>query len=450
MPTLTVASVQKYTAQAKRREIPDAKATGLYLVIQPRSGAKSWCLRFRRPDGRSGKLWLGRVDLAETETSDEPVIGGALTLRQARELANRIDRQRARGIDVIKERKAALERKHAADQDRAANVFGSLVRRFFIEYRTGKWQTRPRRWHESAALLGLRWKPGSDPAKVEPEIIGGGLADIWRDKPVGGVDGHDIHSIVAEAEKGKGGSRGRARKTHAALSVFFRWLLQERRVASNPCGGVHKPGPPPPSERVLSDGELAAFWKACGEINAPFGALFKILLICGCRLREAAGMRRSELAADNVWTVPPERSKNHRSFSLPLPSLALEIINELPVIDGGLVFTTNGRTPVSGFSVAKKQLDLAVTKIAGHPVHFRLHDLRRTFASNLAALGIALPVIEKLLNHTSGSFAGVVSVYQKFEFNPEKKKALSRWAQHLTGLTGDVSGKVLPMKRGRK
>ena len=57
MPALTVPSVQKYTANAKRREIPDTKATGLYLVIQPKpSGAKSWALRFRRPDGRPAKM----------------------------------------------------------------------------------------------------------------------------------------------------------------------------------------------------------------------------------------------------------------------------------------------------------------------------------------------------------------------------------------------------------
>jgi integrase len=448
MPNLT--DVTKYKAGAKRREIPDSKAPALYLIIQPKPhGTMTWALRFRRPDGRPAKMTLGRVDPDEEETKDKPVLGGSLTVRQARVLAAEIDRQRAQGLDVIKERKAALERKHAADQDRAANVFGSLVRRFFIEYRTGKWATRPRRWHESAALLGLRWKPGSDPAKVEPEIIDGGLADIWRDKPVVDIDGHDVHTIVAEAEKGNGGSRGRARKTHAALSVFFRWLLQQRRVVSNPCGGVHKPGPPPPGERVLTDGEIVAFWRACDEINAPFGALFKIMLITGCRLREAAGMRRFELA-DGVWTVPAERSKNHRSFSLPLPSLALEIINELPVIDGGLVFTTNGRTPVSGFSVAKRHLDAAMASIAGHPVRFRLHDLRRTFASNLAALGIALPVIEKCLNHVSGSFGGIVSVYQTHEFTAEKAEALARWAQHLSGLASGVSDKVLTMKRGRK
>ena len=80
-----------------------------------------------------------------------------------------------------------------------------------------------------------------------------------------------------------------------------------------------------------------------------------------------------------------------------------------------------------------------MAKVAGKPVEaWRLHDLRRTFASNLAALGVALPVIERLLNHVSGSFAGVAGVYQRYEFTTEKAEALARWAAHLQGL---VSGK---------
>ena len=452
MPVLTVPSVRKYAAGTERREIPDSKAAGLYLIIQPKpKGTKTWALRFRRPvqngKRKPAKMTLGRVDLDETETSDKPVIGGSLTLRQARVLAAEIDRQRAQGLDVIEEYKAAQRRKSATEQDRAANVFGSLVRKFFVEYRTRKWKTRPRRWRDDAALLGLRWPAGSDPATVEPEFVEGGLAKTWQDKPVADLDGHHIHTVIAEL-----GDSGRARKTHAVLSVFFAWLLKQpiRPVASNLAAGVHRPGPPPPRERVLTDDEIVAFWRGCDGVNAPFGALFKFMLITGCRLREAAGMKRVELSQDGIWVVPALRSKNHREFSLSLPPLALDIINSLPVIEGGYVFTTRGDVPVSGFSVAKRQLDAAITKVAGHAVEdFRLHDLRRTCATNLAKLGVALPVIERCLNHTSGSFGGIVGVYQKHEFADEKADALQRWAKHLIGLTAQKSDKAVSM-RGRR
>ena len=455
MPVLTVASVQKYAANAKRREIPDARATGLYLVVQPKpSGAKSWALRFRKPDGKttgkmkSAKMWLGPVDFSERETKDDPVIGAPLTLGQARVLAAQIARKRERGIDVIAEQKAAEERKKAVAAAHAVNTFGACVREFFIEYRTKKQKIRPRRWRENASLLGLYYKPGSDPATTEPKLIDGGLASTWADKAVASIDGHDVHTVVKAA---KVSSDARARKLHTALSGLFTWLVQERRVTANPCKGVARPGASDPRERVLTDAEIVLFWHACDQIGAPFGPLFKVLLLVGCRLREAARMTHSELDDDGVWTIPGARTKNHRPLSLALPPLVRQIISSVPVIQSsaGYVFTTNGRTPVSGFSRAKKLLDAAMAKSAGHAVpQFRLHDLRRTFATGMAGLGVALPVVEKLLNHVSGSFAGVVGIYQRHAYVAEKTEALARWAKHVEGLVEGKS-KVVPL-RGKK
>jgi integrase len=449
MPKLTVAAVLKYTPGTARREIRDSLAPGLYLVIQPKpSGAKSWAQRFRRPDGRPAKLTLGRV--ANTETTDEPVLGGALSLRQARELANRYDRQRATGSDVIEDIKADRSRKTAAAADRAANTFGRCLREFFADYKT-KWQTRPRRWRDDAALLGLRYPFGADPATAEPSVIKGSLADIWHDKAVANIDGHDVHAVVDDARRH--GSAGRARKLYAGLSVLFRWLRQQQRVTANPCAGVYRPGPPQARERVLSDNEIAVFWRGCDAIGTPYGALFKLLLLTGCRRREASDMTRGELS-DGIWTIPGSRTKNHRSYALALPPLALETINSVPVIAGeaGFVFTVDGKRGVNTFSQAKRELDQVMAKIAGQPVApWRLHDLRRTCASGLAALGVQLPTIERVLNHISGSFGGIVGVYQKHEFAAEKAEALERWAQHLIGLIASKSDsdKVVRLPRGR-
>lgn len=457
MPVLTVPSVEKYRAKAHRREISDARAPGLYLVIQPKpSGAKSWALRFRRPDGRPAKLTLGPVDLGDKETSDEPVIGGALTLRAARQLANKIDRDRARGVDVVEERKAARLRQRAAAQDRAANTFGACTREFFAEYRS-KHKQRPRCWRADALALGLRYPLGSDPATTEPEAIKGGLAANWDAKPVAEIDANDVHVVVSEARKrgvpglgrrNDGASETRGRRMHAALSVLFKWLVRQRKITNSPCTGVDRPSAPPDRERVLNEAEVVAFWHACDQLGPPFGPLFKVLLLTGARLREAANMTRSELAADGVWTIPGARTKNHRPLSLPLPSLTQQIIAAVPATSSaaGFVFTTTGRTPVSGFSRAKRQLDAAM-KDAGHVVpEFRLHDLRRTAASGMAALGVALPVIEKILNHVSGSFAGIVSVYQKHEYAAEKAEALARWARHIGSIVSGKSANVTALR----
>jgi hypothetical protein len=95
------------------------------------------------------------------------------------------------------------------------------------------------------------------------------------------------------------------------------------------------------------------------------------------------------------------------------------------------VFSTNGETPVAGFGKAKRRLDVLLPR--DMPA-WQLHDLRRTVASGMARLGINLPVIEKVLNHASGSFAGIVGVYQKHSFADEKRGALVAWGSHVAGI----------------
>lgn len=63
-----------------------------------------------------------------------------------------------------------------------------------------------------------------------------------------------------------------------------------------------------------------------------------------------------------------------------------------------------------------------------------LDDLRRTFASGLASIGVALPVIERLLNRVSGSFGGIVGVYQRYDFFPEMRDAITGWEHHVQTL----------------
>jgi len=145
---------------------------------------------------------------------------------------------------------------------------------------------------------------------------------------------------------------------------------------------------------------------------------------------------------------------------VPLSPLALAELEALPRIAGagGHVFTTTGQTPASGFSRAKRNLDKAMLAAAQAETGaesslpaWRLHDLRRTTASGMAKLGINLPVIEKVLNHTSGSFAGIVGVYQRHSFADEKRCALDVWARFLDQLvTGEPAGNVVPMVSGAR
>jgi integrase len=156
-----------------------------------------------------------------------------------------------------------------------------------------------------------------------------------------------------------------------------------------------------------------------------------LLLLTGQRRGEVAGMLWAELDLENaLWTLPGTRTKNGRLHEVPLSRQVIGVVKGLPRISASpYVFSLDGKKPINGWTEHKKKLD-KISGLSG----WTLHDLRRTAASNMAKLGVSLPVIEKCLNHVSGSFAGIVSVYQRHDYADEKQKALQQWANHVSKL----------------
>jgi hypothetical protein len=93
---------------------------------------------------------------------------------------------------------------------------------------------------------------------------------------------------------------------------------------------------------------------------------------------------------------------------------------------GRFVFSLTGTKPFQSFSAAKRELD-KLSSVSS----WRLHDLRRTFVSGMARLGVVPHVADKVLNHQSGTISGVAAVYQRHEFLTERKDALERWGAHM-------------------
>ena len=122
----------------------------------------------------------------------------------------------------------------------------------------------------------------------------------------------------------------------------------------------------------------------------------------------------------------------------------------------GYLFTTTGKSPVSGWSKIKRHLDTAMLALARADCgadavvpEWRLHDLRRTCATNMAELGIPPHIIEVALNHISGHKAGVAGIYNRAEHSAERKAALELWAAHVEALVTGRSAKVLAFKGAR-
>jgi integrase len=195
---------------------------------------------------------------------------------------------------------------------------------------------------------------------------------------------------------------------------------------------------------VLTDSELRSVWQAADTAGGPFGALVKLLILTGQRRDEVARMTWSEIDTEaRLWTLPGERTKNDQPHEIPLNKPAMAILKALPRIGERFALTSTGEAPSSGYSKGKRRLDALLPP---DMPDWRLHDLRRTVASGMARLGVSLPVIEKVLNHTSGSFAGIVGVYQRHGFSDEKRKALETWGRFVAALIERQAPNVISIR----
>jgi integrase len=424
---LTAPAIAKLKPRRKRYTIRVAR--NLYLIVQP-SGAKSWAVRFG-----GEKLVLGLVD---SDATGDPAIGQPLTLHGAKQLAAQVLRERNLGRDPVAEHRTAKQRRRAEVKQAEANSFSILVRQYAEE------RARPknRKWRYTLKQLGLDYpKDGGEPAMTR-----NGLAQRWRERDVRTIDGSDIFSVINEARRRgtpgltrrkTGPSEGRARDLHTALGSMFGWMHENRCITTNPCIGVKRPSSGQSRNRWLNNDEIIRFWRGCDTIHPTFAKVFRLLLLTGCRLREISEMRWTELQ-ENELHLPGARTKNKKPHVVPLTPLALSIINAMPRIEGcPYLFTTNGKTPISGWSKIKRELDKAM----GNLEPWCLHDLRHTAATGMNKLGIRLDVIELACNHTSGVRGGIAGRYNHDAMMPERKEALRRWALHVAGLISDAPSK---------
>jgi integrase len=378
--------IRKLKGGAERIEVWDAKLPGFGVRVSP-TGTKSFVLLYRFA-GSPRRLTLGRY----------PV----LALAEARQLAREALNQVARGIDPQQGKKRKT----------APPSFAGIVEEFVRVHceRRNRGRTRT----ETARILRFdfvsRW-PRRD------------AQDITRKDVLAVLD-----SIVER------GSPVAANNALSAIRKFFNWCLERGLIEGNPCNAIKKPTKPVARDRVLSDDELRSVWKASEAIGYPFGPLVQLLILTGQRRNEVTSMRWPDIDFEPaIWSIPGEFTKNGKPHLVPLAPAVVARISSLPRLHETLVFPARGNANAtfSGFSKLKTRMD-ELSGVSG----WTLHDLRRSAATHLGRLGVAPHVVERILNHASGSFRGVAGVYNRFHYLPEMREGLERWAQHIEQLTG--------------
>jgi integrase len=183
-------------------------------------------------------------------------------------------------------------------------------------------------------------------------------------------------------------------------------------------------------QRILSDEELRAVWKTAEGRTESFAWMVRYILLTMTRRNEAARMNRAERVEDN-WTIPGKRHKSKRDFLLPLSKAAADTLGQIPAIGRkGWIFTTDGKTPVSGFSKFKADFD----KLCG-VTGWTLHDLRRTGRTLCSRAGADPDHAELAYGHT---IQGVRGVYDVWQYRDEKLRVMELLAAQIERIVHPV------------
>ena len=219
-----------------------------------------------------------------------------------------------------------------------------------------------------------------------------------------------------------------------ALKIFMAWCERRFYVQSSPCARLQAPGATATRERVLTDAELAAVLLQARKTPYPFGAIVELLILTGQRRGEIAALRWEWIDDEaKTITLPSSITKNKRSHTFPYGELTSVVIATIPRLNEYVFPAARDRlkhkpaTIFNGWSKPKVAFDKACPIAA-----WTLHDLRRTFATNLAALGTPIHVTEKLLNHISGTVSGVAAIYNRHAYMDEMRAAIDAWEKRLS------------------
>lgn len=380
-------------------KIPDGKSETIVFDeqlpgfgVRLRAGGKrTWVAQYRI-GLKQRRVTIGTVEALDPDEAR----------RRAREIIARVQL----GGDPQVEKHSARKKAHL--------TLGKIIERYLSAY--AQRRLGPRTLVEVRRTLTSQWKPlhEANADTLTRAAVASRLAEIaYESGPFAG---------------------NRAR---AYLSAMFNWAIEQGLVDENPVLGTGKTAKETSRDRVLSTGELVEVWNSLGF--GDYAWAVKLLILTGQRREEIAGMRWSELDLKNCnWSIRPERTKNGRPHDVPLSDQAVAILRGIKKREGRDFVFGEGNGSFSGWSKAKVALDkrvLTARRVVDPKAKpmppWRIHDLRRTAATQMAELGVQPHVVEAILNHISGHKASVAGVYNRAIYAEEKRAALKLWGEYL-------------------
>ncbi|MCA8907990.1 MAG: tyrosine-type recombinase/integrase [Rhodospirillaceae bacterium] len=442
---LTAAAVENINPP-KTGQIEKFDGAGLSLRVGA-GGSKTFVLN-TRVSGKMRRIRVGEYRRDPDHDKDAATKAAGDALVAARAEAARIVSQIKSGIDPVARREEEARAAEVERQRRAMDTFGAVLQEFLRRDQSGN-----RGAAEVRRLL-------------EKEC------ERWADRPIDEITAREVVALLNGVADRP--APVMANRLHAHMRRLFRWAVENAVIGASPMAAVKKPSPEKSRDRVLNDSEIAEIWRAAEALGHPFGTLVKLLVCTGARRSEIAEAQWADIDwAERKLSIPAARSKNATEHQFPLNDLAMQVLAATPRFEievegkGGKrimkpapwIITARGDNALSAFSASKKRLDGIMAKarpaVAEGPEdvepmpHWTIHDIRRSVATGLARMNVPIHVVERLLNHRTGSVSGVAAIYNRHAYWVERRHALDLWNQHLGRLLDPAAdATAVPLRAG--
>jgi len=380
---LTTKAIRALKPQETQYEIVDGHVPGLRLRIS-QDGTKTFTLLYRHR-GKRRRIKLGRF----------PEIG----LAEARQHAYSV-----------------LAEIRLGDDPRAKKETDALVLRSVKEF--------------AEMFIAMHVERNNKPSTIEgtSRIIRKDIIEPWGDRDVRDISRADALDLIETITVDR--SPFAASNVLRAGRTLFSWLVSRETLEASPFASMKDPAGTVRRERTLGSGEISAVWHATKNIGAPWDSIIRLLFLTGRRRGEVVGAGWEEFDWTNfIWTIPGDRTKGSRRSFKPITPFMCAELKRLGPADNGLIFRSRKKlsvNAVSGFSKMKRRLDQQCGVS-----DWRIHDIRRTVATNLGSLGVADTTIARILDHRMVGIPDVTSTYNRHRYIPEMREALEMWEESL-------------------
>lgn len=212
-----------------------------------------------------------------------------------------------------------------------------------------------------------------------------------------------------------------------SLRAFLNWCVRKEYLLVNPLAGKQQPAKERARDRVLSNEEIARLWNTA---EGQYGIIWKLLLFTGQRRAQIVGLEWEWVKDDRI-EFPATIMKSAKPHIIPIGKMSRQF---LPRREGRYVFPSSKGGHIENLHIHKNPHDTRAAVDA-----YTIHDLRRAFAALHAQCGTPIHLVEKMLAHTSGTFAGIVGVYHRYSYEQEMREAVQKYEEYIQSIVAPAA-----------